>query len=1372
MTQLAELRSFLLPVVVIAAVVLLALLVWLLVKAKSKSSFEDAAEEPAPAAPPDAATLPPGESSTTGLGGSFRRGLSALKAYGSGARYQLPWCLLLGASGSRPRDLLADAGLNLPFGQPDSGHLTACQWWFLDQGLVLDLDGELVLGADGRSSDELAWRRFLRLLQRHRPKRPLDAILLTVAARDLVAARDGGVAAAVALEQRAGLLYRKLWHAERQLGLRLPVYLVVTGCEAVGGFAGFCASLPPARLAEIFGWSNPAGVEAAYRPAWIPQAFETLLGRLGELSMEIFAEGRGTRHGDDVLVFPGELASLAGPLRSFLDPLFQASAYGESFLLRGLYFCGRVEAMGPRTAFLSGLIEHKVLRERGLAVPTQRTLLSRNRRVLASQVGVAALAALLTLGTLVGTIRLRASKLTLKPFLEEMQNNRNEMRLAREKLTRPGECVDRAKVESKALSLFEGMSRVDFDHFESLFLPSSWPWFTSFDQDLVSSAVRSYDEVIFKAMSCELIHRGLEVTRPVSSGESQFPAWPDDADAASSALAPAVKLVAVAKEPEFVALEGFVQEVTELESHGRLYNDLPVSQDLNELGQVVDYLFGVELPGGFFEHSRLYRVALGRVDYRHFDPEPLRRPAVEKARVLARGLFDRLTVESDFFQQVEATAQEIDDLETSGLAREDRLDRYQALVTRLDGLQLALSQPTLEWVFQEPFEPGPAFQEVLAQVERSEILGPPVAAEIRGLAEEHWIDLRARLAACEARLVGPVLELANGKPRMQLSPEVLVLKSALSSFLGQSFTQPADLDTFARQLPGGSWLQWDLGRIAQARALADAYERFERDTLRLFPGDLRRQASDVAKAEIASRMDDLLAHAQSFEPAPAPTSPLLAENQLAAAVASFSEAAKPLAGLVEAYGHLDQPVSQSGLRDLVTAQAAALLGRTDRLLDAEALYEPRQGGFTWWRGTAPAAFEAYQVKDPAGLAGYLELEKGRAQVLARQYAQPLLDWLLQYGLSRRADLRNLAERWEGILVALRQDEAKKPGNPVAELEGFITGEMSQANSARCAAAPLAGPEPGQSYFLLRRDELRSRLSSRCLALAAERARDEYLDLAEAFNLHLAGRFPFAEKVGDAFPREVELAEVRNFFRRFDTGQEGFRQVRDQPELAYGASAARVVDFFDSLGAVRRFLAPWLENPVDGALPTLDLAAEFRVNQVGVEGAQSEQAAGNPEVELGAERVIDWRLAVGDKQVDHRSAERRLTWQAGAPVELTLRWAEDSPRLPETALAAPDGLTVVYRYEGLWSLLALVADHKSRDPRRETLRFEVPTRARPEAVPKPPPEGPSRLYVRLGLTAPPREGKPGEVLTVPRFPTVAPELPGLRSAAAMSPKGVS
>lgn len=287
--------TVLIGVAVLIVLILVFLLIFFLASRKKptpEAADEDAeeddeaeAEEPekepeeAPAAAAKVAAF--GKLSSLRLRKICSRAMKRMKANvpGKKYRYQIPWIMMLGEAGAGKTRSLEQARFKMPLGGPvggRSGERDECKWWFFEKGIVIDVSGDLVLQEDGFSSNEKLWRLFLRLLQKHRPERPIDGVVLTIPCQNLLGGPAGDEADLDEASRKADLLAKKLREAQKVLGMRFPVYVLVTGCDRIEGFQSYCQNIPDNLANNMFGWSSPHSIETGYASEWVRRAFNSL----------------------------------------------------------------------------------------------------------------------------------------------------------------------------------------------------------------------------------------------------------------------------------------------------------------------------------------------------------------------------------------------------------------------------------------------------------------------------------------------------------------------------------------------------------------------------------------------------------------------------------------------------------------------------------------------------------------------------------------------------------------------------------------------------------------------------------------------------------------------------------------------------------------------------------------------------------------------------------------------------------------------------------------------------------------------------------------------------------------------------------------
>ncbi len=553
---------------------------------------------------------------------------------------------MAGESKSGKTSLLDFNGLNVSVKDLIDRNDRQLNWYFFDEGVVLDVAGDFVLRNDGTASHR-GWNTILRLLQKHRPQRPLDGLVLAIPCTDLLSDAELTHKRRSELEHKATCLYKKLWQAQKILGMRLPVYVVVTKCDEITGFTSFCRQLPVKLHTQMFGWSNPATVETAYKPEFVSEAFASLHKHLSWLQFEIYAESDQIEDADDLFLFPATLQSMRESLSVYLDCLFKQSAYHESYLFRGLYFCGEgdmqtnavlepapvseqamtidalpsfaPEAPEKKPIFLSDLFKKKIFGESALAQPIRRIALSRNRMALAAQVLTILIIVIGGSGLAISYSRLARQEEDLYRFLAEEETDLKTIegyRLERKRsgvtdLTEGWANRREQLLESGETRLLTGMANMNARRLGSAFIPSSW--FSGINQRLETSLGLVFKYVIFESLRLDMMQRA----KGLLSAHPKHDATPDEVDEVAEEASGA----SAAHVAGDFQLSLYVEELSDFRVNLERYNRL-VGKDPNSLqtlSQLVTYLDHTPLPAGFDKNNYLYNQAMFSADGRPID---------------------------------------------------------------------------------------------------------------------------------------------------------------------------------------------------------------------------------------------------------------------------------------------------------------------------------------------------------------------------------------------------------------------------------------------------------------------------------------------------------------------------------------------------------------------------------------------------------------------------------------------------------------------------------------------------------------------------------------------------------------------------------
>ena len=265
--------------------------------------------------------------------------------------HELPWYVFIGAPGSGKTTALVNAGLNFPLkavgGDPalaGVGGTRNCDWWFTDEAVLLDTAGRYTTQESDREADAAAWQGFLGLVKRFRPRRPLNGALVTLSMSDLMLWGE---------EERK----RYAWHVRarvaelhERLGVRFPVYLLVTKTDLLAGFVEFFGELDAEARKRVWGVSfdiNGDSFVTGTPGQRFADEFGDLERRLNAEMLVRLQDERDLQRRAAVYRFPQEFHGVGPLIEQFLDAAFIGVQGTPEPLLRGVYFTSGTQEGNP-----------------------------------------------------------------------------------------------------------------------------------------------------------------------------------------------------------------------------------------------------------------------------------------------------------------------------------------------------------------------------------------------------------------------------------------------------------------------------------------------------------------------------------------------------------------------------------------------------------------------------------------------------------------------------------------------------------------------------------------------------------------------------------------------------------------------------------------------------------------------------------------------------------------------------------------------------------------------------------------------------------------------------------------------------------------
>lgn len=1303
---------------------------------------------------------------------SFHLAIEVLKGYfgPKDAQYRLPWYMVIGCEESGKSTFIDGAQLELPIGEPVdavTSELSPVNWTFFDEAVVADVRGDLLLRKDSTNSDEGQWTYVLNLFKFHRPKRPLDGIILTIPANEVMV---NGTFSKDDISERGRAIYAKLWKLQNTLGMRVPIYVVITKSDMIPGFSELVAQLPQPKRNEMLGWSSPYDINTAFNPQWVDVIFKKLRNNFNQLRAAVFTRDLVTDRRMGNALLPMELSAMKETMGLYISALFKESSYHDSFLFRGVYFTGlgdnqdlieflqKQEETGNtehkddpelgKLVFVKDLFSQKIFQEYPLAEPNTRLLVSTNKALNMAKV-IGGFVAIIWAAGLFNTYSgLKTSNENLMPSLNLINDaiiGVNE----RASSDNPRKLEKYLNVQSERV--MAEFVKVDAGKSFSIFMPASW--FSPLDEKIERSFTSAYDTIVLPSLSGALKERIRTVVskdsgvQPASKSTRAFPNPMDS--------------------PSFGRMQQFVNEIAQLENNIHAFNRLRTTTSVQDLGRLTKYLFNRDLPRQFYSNSDYYRKALENIFGEQIFIEQHTEAAQEKIKILYRNflleVFDvkqNLPVLIGLRDQLNAITH------YSAYKKMDEKDLRQLAEKAISFADLAVSGK-LAWLSKPLFDPGGRYNDMMDQVISSLLLGRNIATNMGRAANLAYSRYRLKLSDLRSEITGTFFSVENGQLVSEPSVGVISLIDSLSSFLNEPFMAPVDSFQVQFKIPPSRMLFWDDVTLNKAVNVIAAYDDFVAKRLVAYNPTLQEFFKEMGRNAVRKKVVNFVALGQSYQAEPLNMTDFGARELLKKQVANIALATPLFAKIMGVFDDGSYVITTANLRELLINQNYGVLEKVNQLLSVDNLYSANEEELLWWEGAEMIGFKIFNVSDGNDMKDYLAKQRFSITFLANEMAKPILGMLSQPFLSGVPMDLPLVNKWTRIVAVLADYENKVPGNSLQVLEQFLTKDINEITLSNCLEQTGDFDKYGRSgdYFLDVRNHYFESVEKQCENIGLKDAVMKYNKAARFFNANLAGKFPFTEKLDDA--PDAGSDDVATFFKVFNAlSLQQLEMLKHAGRFTKAKDSIRL--FIEKIQSVKPLLLSALDATKMDPVAKVNLLAEFRTNK---------------DREKGGSSVVDWTLRVANSVSTIRNNTPILEWRVGMPIDVMIKWAHNGetvpmpdPRIKKMNVA---GTHAVYSYDGRWALVRLLREHalpetildSTGKPGAQLLMFQIPTAFNPNCyrgktvMPSERESQPAKLYMRLNLgtpmpvpadkEAPPPGEEESETVIIPKFPFNAP-----------------
>jgi type VI protein secretion system component VasK len=248
--------------------------------------------------------------------------------------YELPWYLLLGGEDDEQKAILKNSGLDFPinieYKEHEEDKAGLFKWFFAEEGVFVTVPKDYVT-LDKNSASHPIWLAFLKLFKKERWRRPINGIIFTVNASEIIHNSE------VDTNEFAKVVREKLDEISKAFSSQIPVYVIITGVQGISAFDSFFSNLTVEEKREVLGITFEDNVEDI--------SLELIESKISKLVQNLEHETLGNmQHSWDkeerkkIFFFLEEFQGFLSKVSVFAQKTFSKTRYYAPLMLRGIYF--------------------------------------------------------------------------------------------------------------------------------------------------------------------------------------------------------------------------------------------------------------------------------------------------------------------------------------------------------------------------------------------------------------------------------------------------------------------------------------------------------------------------------------------------------------------------------------------------------------------------------------------------------------------------------------------------------------------------------------------------------------------------------------------------------------------------------------------------------------------------------------------------------------------------------------------------------------------------------------------------------------------------------------------------------------------------
>lgn len=266
---------------------------------------------------------------------------------------QLPWYLMIGATGSGKTSLLANSNINFILAKqfkPETLHQIPasqhCDWWATRDLVLLDVPGAYLTQKEKSNAANPLWDHLLHLIQKHRRAHALGGCMITLQLPELMKKQNQAQKKQIIAEIKQSIV-----QVREKFGADVPFYLIITKSDLLPGFLDYFSDAGSDELAQAWGITLPALKEGEKLSEVFTHRFNALIKRINKQLIWRLHQERNINARPAIKDFPLHIERAKESILHFLKSLML-----PNLNLQGVYLTSAVQQPQEETSQLPATI--------------------------------------------------------------------------------------------------------------------------------------------------------------------------------------------------------------------------------------------------------------------------------------------------------------------------------------------------------------------------------------------------------------------------------------------------------------------------------------------------------------------------------------------------------------------------------------------------------------------------------------------------------------------------------------------------------------------------------------------------------------------------------------------------------------------------------------------------------------------------------------------------------------------------------------------------------------------------------------------------------------------------------------------------------